>query len=118
MEALKAQRKSLRTLFTVAAKNVKQHLDVLEADGKDLGKLSSLHSQLDNKFSRLEMIQKEISSLLLEDTSTHSEFEADFEAAESYRDSYLKLKTKVEEFQRPYAMFFNGQCTETQVAEV
>ncbi|GBM06014.1 hypothetical protein AVEN_49403-1 [Araneus ventricosus] len=96
MEALKAQQKSLRTAFTVAAKNAKQHLEVLEADCKDLGKLSSLHSQLDNKFSRLEMIQKEISSLLLEDTSTHSEFEADFEAAESYRDSYLKLKTKVE----------------------
>ncbi|GBM20390.1 hypothetical protein AVEN_222098-1 [Araneus ventricosus] len=30
------------------------------------------------------------------DTSTHSEFEADFEAAESYRDDYLELKTKVE----------------------
>ncbi|GBM52959.1 hypothetical protein AVEN_111311-1 [Araneus ventricosus] len=96
MDALKAQRKSLRTAFTVAAKNVRQHLEVLEADGKDLGKLSSLYSQLDDKFSRLEVIQKEISSLLLEDKNTHSEFETDFEAAESYRDSYLELKTKVE----------------------
>ncbi|GBO03293.1 hypothetical protein AVEN_170183-1 [Araneus ventricosus] len=96
MVALKAQRKSLRTVFTVAAKNVKQHLEVLEADGKDLGKLSSLHSQLDDKFSRLEVVQKEITSLLLEHTSTHSEFEADFEAAESYRDNYLDFKTKVE----------------------
>ncbi|GBM00305.1 hypothetical protein AVEN_32647-1 [Araneus ventricosus] len=96
MEALKAQRKSLRTALTVAAKNVEQHLEILEADGKDLGKLSSLHSQLDDKFSRLEVIQKEISLLLLEDTSIHSDFEADFEAAESYRDSYLELNTKVE----------------------
>ncbi|GBL74825.1 hypothetical protein AVEN_243674-1 [Araneus ventricosus] len=96
MDALKAQRKSLRTAFTVAAKNVKQHLEILESDGKDLGKLSSLYSQLDDKFSRLAVIQKEISSLLLEDTSTHFEFEADFEAAESYRNSYLELKTKVE----------------------
>ncbi|GBO11774.1 hypothetical protein AVEN_187543-1 [Araneus ventricosus] len=78
------------------ANGVRQNLEVLEADGKDLGKLSSLHSQLDDKFSRVEVIQKEISSLLLEDTSTHSEFEADFEAAESYRDGYLELKTKVE----------------------
>ncbi|GBN24351.1 hypothetical protein AVEN_76974-1 [Araneus ventricosus] len=54
MDALKAQRKSLRTAFTVAAKNVKQHLEILESDGKDLGKLSSLHSQLDDKFSHLE----------------------------------------------------------------
>ncbi|GBM57015.1 hypothetical protein AVEN_146042-1 [Araneus ventricosus] len=96
MDTLKVQRKSLRIAFTVAAKNMRQHLEVLEADGKDLGKLSSLHSQLDEKFSRLEVIQKEIHALLLEDTSTHSEFEADFEAAESYRDSYLELKTKVE----------------------
>ncbi|GBM81840.1 hypothetical protein AVEN_107935-1 [Araneus ventricosus] len=56
--------------------SVRQHLEVLEADGKDLGKLSSFHSQLDDKFSRLEVIQKEISSLLLEDASAHSEFEA------------------------------------------
>nr|GBN10487.1 hypothetical protein AVEN_37628-1 [Araneus ventricosus]GBN10514.1 hypothetical protein AVEN_149737-1 [Araneus ventricosus] len=51
---------------------------------------------MDDKFSRLEVIQKEISSLLLEDKNTHSEFETDFEAAESYRDSYLELKTNVE----------------------
>ncbi|GBN25515.1 hypothetical protein AVEN_51372-1, partial [Araneus ventricosus] len=89
MDALNAQRKSLRTAFTVAAKSVRQHLEVLEADGNYLGKLSSLYSQLDDKFSRLEVIQKEISSLLLEDKNTHSEFETDFEAAESYRDSYL-----------------------------
>ncbi|GBL95136.1 hypothetical protein AVEN_253485-1 [Araneus ventricosus] len=99
MEALKTQRKFLRTAFTVAAKNrriEKQHLAILKADGKDLGKLSLLHSQLDDKFSSLEAIQKEISSLLLENTSTHSVLETDFEAAENYRDSYLELKTKVE----------------------
>ncbi|GBM77617.1 hypothetical protein AVEN_145526-1 [Araneus ventricosus] len=96
MEALKVQRKSLRTAFTVAAKSVRQHLEILEAGGKDLGKLSSLRSQLNDKFPRFDVLQKEISSLLLEDTSTHSEFEADFEAAESYRDSCLELKTKVE----------------------
>ncbi|GBN81173.1 hypothetical protein AVEN_236401-1 [Araneus ventricosus] len=92
MEALKTQWKSLRTAFKVAAKNLRQHLEILEVDGKHLGKLISLHSQLDDKFSRLEVIQKEMASLLLEDTSTHS----DFEAAKSYRDSYLDLRTKVE----------------------
>ncbi|GBM66145.1 hypothetical protein AVEN_68275-1 [Araneus ventricosus] len=89
-----------RTLVVCYSKNVRQHLEVLEPDGKDLGKLSSLHSQLGDKFSRLKVIQKEISSLPLEDTSTHSEFETDFEAAESYRDSYLDLKTKVEASQK------------------
>ncbi|GBM21870.1 hypothetical protein AVEN_32856-1 [Araneus ventricosus] len=98
MEALKTQRKSLRTAFAVAAKNVKQHLAILEDDRKGLGKLSSLHSQSDDKFSRLEAIQREISSLLLEDTSTPSEYEAGFEAAESYRDNYLELKTRIEAF--------------------
>ncbi|GBM00590.1 hypothetical protein AVEN_77391-1 [Araneus ventricosus] len=108
MEALKAQRKSLRTAFTVAAKSVKQHLENLESDGKDLGKLSSLYSQVDDKFSRLEVIQKEITSLLLENTSTHSEFEADFEAAESYRDNYLDLKTKVEASLKSSRGLFNA----------
>ncbi|GBM77997.1 hypothetical protein AVEN_131391-1 [Araneus ventricosus] len=74
---------------------MKQHFEILEADGKDIGKLSWLHSQLD-KFPRLKAIQKEIASLLLDDKSTHSDFEADFEATESYQDSYLELKTKVE----------------------
>ncbi|GBM74552.1 hypothetical protein AVEN_184359-1 [Araneus ventricosus] len=82
MEYLKVQLKSLRTAFTVAAKIVKQHLAIFGAGGKDHGKLSSLHSQLDDKFSRLEVIQREISSLLLEDTSSPSEYEADFKAAE------------------------------------
>ncbi|GBN76857.1 hypothetical protein AVEN_114914-1 [Araneus ventricosus] len=76
------------------SKDVRQHLAILEADGKDLGKLSLLHSQLDHKFSRLEAIQKEISSFLLEDTTTHPEYEAGFEAAESYRDRYIELKNQ------------------------
>ncbi|GBM65477.1 hypothetical protein AVEN_240799-1 [Araneus ventricosus] len=36
MEVLKRQRESLRTAFTVAAKNANQHLAILEADGKNL----------------------------------------------------------------------------------
>ncbi|GBM41895.1 hypothetical protein AVEN_13616-1 [Araneus ventricosus] len=74
----------------------KNNVEVPKADGKDLGKLSSLRSQLNDKFSRLEVLQKEMSSLFLEDTSTHFQFEADFEATESYRDSHLELETKVE----------------------
>ncbi|GBM92997.1 hypothetical protein AVEN_161838-1 [Araneus ventricosus] len=50
------------------------------------------------KFSRLEVIRNEISSFLLEDTTTHLDYEADFGHAESYRDNYLELKSKVEEF--------------------
>ncbi|GBN48620.1 hypothetical protein AVEN_199066-1 [Araneus ventricosus] len=94
----KRNERDQRLQTCVAAKNVKQHLAILEADRKDLGKLSSLHSQLDDEFSRLEVIQKEISSSLLEDTSIHSEYEGDFETAESYRDNYLKLKAKVAAF--------------------
>ncbi|GBM23613.1 hypothetical protein AVEN_117368-1 [Araneus ventricosus] len=99
METLKIQWKSLRIAFTFAENDVKQHLAILESDGKDLGKLSSLHSQLNDKFSRLEAIQKEISSLLLKDTTTHPEYKADFEAPESYRDNYFaNMKIKVEAF--------------------
>ncbi|GBM77478.1 hypothetical protein AVEN_94286-1 [Araneus ventricosus] len=62
MDAFKTKRKSLRTSFTVAAKNVAQHLARLEADSKDVDKLHSLHLQLNDKFSRLDVIRNKISS--------------------------------------------------------
>ncbi|KAF8785711.1 hypothetical protein HNY73_011224 [Argiope bruennichi] len=67
-----------------------------ETDAKDIDKLHVLNSQLEDKFSRLDEIQNEISSLLLEENT--AEYETDFEAAENYRDRYLELKSKVATF--------------------
>ncbi|XP_055936868.1 uncharacterized protein LOC129966467 [Argiope bruennichi] len=96
MDHLKMKRKSLRTSFTNAERNLAQLLVILETDAKDIDKLHVLNSQLEDKFSRLDEIQNEISSLLLEENT--AEYETDFEAAENYRDKYLELKTKVATF--------------------
>ncbi|XP_055928099.1 uncharacterized protein LOC129959307 [Argiope bruennichi] len=96
MDALKKKQKSLRTSFTNAVRNLAQLLAILETDAKDTDKLHVLNSQLKDKFSRLDEIQNEISSLLLEENT--AEYETDFEAAENYRDRYLELKSKVATF--------------------
>ncbi|KAF8794777.1 hypothetical protein HNY73_002713 [Argiope bruennichi] len=90
------KRKSLRTSFTNAERNLAQLLAILETNAKDNDKLHVLNSQLVDKFSRLDEIQNEISSLLLEENK--AKYERDFEAAENYRDRYLELKPKVATF--------------------
>ncbi|KAF8790941.1 hypothetical protein HNY73_005882 [Argiope bruennichi] len=96
MDALKMKRNSLRTSFTNAERNLAQLLAILETDAKDIDKLHVLNSQLEDKFSRLDEIQNEISLLLLEENT--AEYETDFEAVENYRDRYLELKSKVATF--------------------
>ncbi|XP_055940811.1 uncharacterized protein LOC129971242 [Argiope bruennichi] len=95
MDALKTKRKSLRTSFTATANKLKECLTKKE-DAKDGDKLRALNSQLQDKFLRLDEIQNEISSLLLENTDTAAEYETDFQAAEDYRDNFLELKSKIE----------------------
>ncbi|GFS91309.1 DUF1758 domain-containing protein [Trichonephila clavipes] len=41
-------------------------------------------------------VQNRISDLLLENTATAAEYEADFEGAEDYRDNFFELKSKIE----------------------
>ncbi|GBM51002.1 hypothetical protein AVEN_123634-1 [Araneus ventricosus] len=48
--------------------------------------------------------------MLLEDTATHPEYEADIEASESCRDNYLELKTKVEAFLKSFRSLEVGFC--------
>ncbi|GBN27507.1 hypothetical protein AVEN_100305-1 [Araneus ventricosus] len=46
--------------------------------------------------------KRNILIVLLEDTATHPEYDADFEASESCRVNYLELKTKVEAFLKSF----------------
>ncbi|GFY77100.1 integrase catalytic domain-containing protein [Trichonephila inaurata madagascariensis] len=96
MDALKVKKKALRASFTNTEKSLAQLLAILETDAKDIDKLYVLDSQLEDKFSRLNEIQNEISSLLLEENT--AEYETDFETAEKYRDRYLEMKSKVATF--------------------
>ncbi|GFY37278.1 integrase catalytic domain-containing protein [Trichonephila inaurata madagascariensis] len=95
MDALEIKRKSLRTSFTATANKLKEYLATKE-DAKDGDKLSALNSQLQDKFLRLDEVQNKIFDLLLENTATAAEYEADFEGAEDYRDNFFELKSKIE----------------------
>ncbi|KAG8180513.1 hypothetical protein JTE90_007468 [Oedothorax gibbosus] len=97
MDALKAKRKSLRTSFTTCENKLKQYLCSI-GDKDVVQELYALKSQFKDKFNRLDEVQNEISSLLLEDPSTIGEYETDFHAAEVYRDNYLDLDSRVEAF--------------------
>ncbi|GFU14472.1 DUF1758 domain-containing protein [Nephila pilipes] len=92
----KTKRRSLRVSLKTTAKNLAQCLKILETDTKD-PQLHSLSAQLEDIFPRLDKIQNEISSLLLENNRAIAEY-ADFEAAENYWDNYLELKSKVGTF--------------------
>ncbi|GFY71660.1 integrase catalytic domain-containing protein [Trichonephila inaurata madagascariensis] len=95
MDALKIKRKSLRTSFTATANKLKEYLATKE-DAKDGDNLSALNSQLQDNFLRLDEVQNKISDLLLKNTATAAEYEADFEGAEDYRDNFFELKSEIE----------------------
>ncbi|GFX90419.1 uncharacterized protein TNCV_5068061 [Trichonephila clavipes] len=63
------------------ANKLKEYLATKE-DAKDENKLSTLNSQLQDKFLRSDEAQNKISDLFLENTATAAEYEADFEGAE------------------------------------
>ncbi|GFS61773.1 integrase catalytic domain-containing protein [Trichonephila clavipes] len=95
MGVLKIKQKSLRTSFTAMANKLKEYLAMKE-DAKDGDKLSALNSQLQDKFLRLDEVQNKISDLLLQNTATAAEYEANFEGAEDCRDNFFEIKSKIE----------------------
>ncbi|GFT78738.1 integrase catalytic domain-containing protein [Trichonephila clavipes] len=68
----------------------------MKEDAKDGDKLSALNSQLQDKFLRLDEVQNKISDLLLQNTATAAEYEANFEGAEDCRDNFFEIKSKIE----------------------
>ncbi|GFV47908.1 integrase catalytic domain-containing protein [Trichonephila clavipes] len=117
MDALKIKRKSLRTSFTGMANKLKEYLATKE-DAKDGDKLSALNSQLQDKFLRLDEFQNKISDLLLENTATAAEYEADFEGAEDYRDNSFELKSKIETLLNKDSGFLLESSSERDVVKL
>ncbi|GFX09231.1 hypothetical protein TNCV_1068171 [Trichonephila clavipes] len=87
LKAQKAQRRVLRTAFTLSANKIESEI---KNEVVDLQKISLLQVQLKDKYLRLEAAQEAVSGtlLLLEDNG--EEFETDFTDAESYREKYLE----------------------------
>ncbi|GBN81619.1 hypothetical protein AVEN_156726-1 [Araneus ventricosus] len=95
MEAFKLKRKTLRTTFTNAAKAIDEEITKSQVD---VNKLRELSSQLTVRYQRLETTQDSISELLLNENQ-ENEYSKDFNEAEIYRERYLSLRSKIENFE-------------------
>ncbi|GBO24485.1 hypothetical protein AVEN_198941-1 [Araneus ventricosus] len=90
---LKTQRKSLRTSFTICAKNIEEKL-IKEAP--NVNQLSIWKAQIEDKFTRLEKCQTEITNLILKDKDAERAYEEDFLSAEKYRDRFSELCAQIQ----------------------
>ncbi|GFV45673.1 uncharacterized protein TNCV_730021 [Trichonephila clavipes] len=93
LKAQKAQRRVLRTAFTLSANKIENEL---KNDVVDLQKISLLQVQLKDKYLRLEAAQEAVSGTLLQLEDNGEEFETDFTDAESYREKYLEYYTHID----------------------
>ncbi|GBM86702.1 hypothetical protein AVEN_96110-1 [Araneus ventricosus] len=90
---LKTQRKALRTSFTICAKSIE---DELMKEAPNVSQLSIWKAQIEDKFTRLEKCQTEITNLILKDTDAERAFEEDFLSAEKYRDRFSELCAQIQ----------------------
>ncbi|GFS44058.1 DUF1758 domain-containing protein [Trichonephila inaurata madagascariensis] len=93
IKALKAQRRVLRTAFTVTLKKLQSEI---QGDAIDLKNISLLQTHLKDKYLRLETVQESVSGVLLQKDDDGTEYEADFSEAEKYREDYLSFSTLVD----------------------
>ncbi|GBM35406.1 hypothetical protein AVEN_181506-1 [Araneus ventricosus] len=87
---LKTQRKELRTLFTICAKSIE---DELIKEAPSVNQLSIW--KIEDKFTRLEKCQTEITNLILKDEDAERAYEEDFLSAEKYRDRFSELCAQI-----------------------
>ncbi|GFT98669.1 uncharacterized protein TNCV_803311 [Trichonephila clavipes] len=93
LNALKAQRKGLRTAFSNCLKKIESEL---AQELCNFEALSVLKIQFNDKFARMDSCQNAISeTLLLSDDGEHL-FAEDLEDAEIYREKFWELTTKIE----------------------
>ncbi|GBO26555.1 hypothetical protein AVEN_148045-1 [Araneus ventricosus] len=90
---LKTQRKALRTSFTIFAKSIE---DELMKEAPNVNQLSISKAQIEDKFTRLEKCQTEITNLILKDTDAERAYEEDFLSAEKYRDRFSELCAQIQ----------------------
>ncbi|GFT56979.1 uncharacterized protein TNCV_189771 [Trichonephila clavipes] len=93
LNALKAQRKGLRTAFSNCLKKIESEL---AQELCNFETLSVLKIQFNDKFARMDSCQNAISeTLLLSDDGEHL-FAEDLEDAEIYREKFWEFTTKIE----------------------
>ncbi|GFT45793.1 uncharacterized protein TNCV_1781351 [Trichonephila clavipes] len=92
LNALKAQRKGLRTVFSNCLKKIESEL---AHELCNFQTLSVLKIQFNDKFARMDSCQNPISETLLSDDGERL-FAEDLKDAEIYREKFLELTTKIE----------------------
>ncbi|GFW07452.1 DUF1758 domain-containing protein [Trichonephila clavipes] len=93
LNALKAQRKGLRTAFSNCLKKIESEL---AQELCNFETLSVLKIQFNDKFARMDCCQKAISETLLLSDDGERLFAEDLEDAEIYREKFWELTTKIE----------------------
>ncbi|GFY79529.1 putative RNA-directed DNA polymerase from transposon X-element [Trichonephila inaurata madagascariensis] len=93
IDILKVKRKSLRAAFTVCCNGTSNRIDT-ETLGNN--EVNALYKQLQDKFSRLETSQEEISDLLLRSDELKNTYQEDFSIAEEYRDKFCQICSLLE----------------------
>ncbi|GFR03899.1 hypothetical protein TNCT_289801 [Trichonephila clavata] len=99
LKAQKAQRRVLRTAFTVSSNKIENEL---QNEVVDLEKISLLQVQLKDKYLRLEAVQEAVSGTLLQLEDDGREFETDFTDAEGYRERYLEYYSLIDKLKETY----------------
>ncbi|GFY72256.1 putative RNA-directed DNA polymerase from transposon X-element [Trichonephila inaurata madagascariensis] len=93
IDILKAKRKSLRAAFTVCCNGISNRIET-ETLGNN--EVNALYKQLQDKFSRLETTQGEISDLLSRSDELKNAYQEDFSKAEEYRDKFCQICSLLE----------------------
>ncbi|GFT00488.1 putative RNA-directed DNA polymerase from transposon X-element [Trichonephila clavipes] len=88
IDILKAKRKSLRAAFSMCCNGISNRI---ETETLSRNEVNALYKQLQDKFSRLETIQEEISDLLLTCHDLKNTYQEDFSKAEEYRDKFCQI---------------------------
>ncbi|GFY55525.1 putative RNA-directed DNA polymerase from transposon X-element [Trichonephila inaurata madagascariensis] len=93
IDILKAKRKSLRAAFTVCCSDISNRIET-ETLGNN--EVNALYKQLQDKFSRLETTQEEISDFLLRSEELKNTYQEDFSKTEEYRDKFFQICSLLE----------------------
>ncbi|GFY69186.1 uncharacterized protein TNIN_115061 [Trichonephila inaurata madagascariensis] len=93
VSALKAERKGLRTAFSLSLKKIETEL---MKENVDMIQLSNLKTQFMDKFQRLDACQNLVSKQLLELKDAEQEYLDDIEDAENYCDRYIEMCSRVD----------------------
>ncbi|GFS93150.1 putative RNA-directed DNA polymerase from transposon X-element [Trichonephila clavipes] len=90
IDILKAKRKSLRAAFSMCCNGISNRTE-RERETLSKNEVNALYKQLQDKFSRLETIHKEIFDLLLTSHDLKDTYQEDFSKAEEYRDKFRQI---------------------------